>query len=278
MYKNLIIDRAKCVSCGLCIKDCIANALEFDEDKKPKFAPGGENRCIECRHCLAICPAGALSILGLNPDNSEIIEQPDSQTVLNAIKYRRSTRIFKNEQLSEDVMDKLKTALNYTPTGCNDHRLLFTITENKDDTDRIRNYVIKRFVHLLRWLPFAGAAKKFAGYKKLLINGKDVIYRNAPHIIVASSPVDAPCSNIDPVIALSYFEIYANSLGVGTCWCGLGQACFKIMPELKKVFNIPDGYKPVYVMLFGIPDVKYARTTQPAAFEYRQPNTAILEK
>ena len=38
------------------------------------------------------------------------------------------------------------------------------------------------------------------------------------------------------------------------------------MPEFGKMLDIPDGYKPVYVMLLGMPDVKYSRTTLPESF------------
>ena len=85
-------------------------------------------------------------------------------------------------------------------------------------------------------------------------------------MIVVSSSIHAPCANVDPIIALSYIELYAQSLGLGTCWCGFAQACFKLMPRLSKLVEIPDGYKPVYVMLIGYPAVNYARTTLPEEF------------
>ncbi len=276
MSKNLVINKEKCISCGLCIKDCISNALEFDKTNTPQFSLGGENRCIECQHCLSICPTGALSILDKKPEDSKPIMEQNSEAVLNTIMSRRSTRLFKNENISPEIMNKLKTALNYVPTGCNDHNLLFSITETKEETDKIREYVIKKLSLALRFLPFAGPAKKFKHYKKLLINKVDVIYRNAPHIIVAASPVNAPCKNIDPNIALSYFELYANSLGIGTCWCGFGQACFMLFPKLKRIFNIPKNYEPVYVMLFGLPAIKYKRTTQPLPYKYVKPDTSLI--
>ena len=277
MQKNLVVNKEKCISCGLCIKDCIAAALEFDTDKHPQFTKDGENRCLMCQHCLSVCPGGAISILNKTPDNSEELKQPDSEVVLNALKYRRSTRIFKEENVSEEIIGKLKAALNYTPTGCNNRKLLFTITETKQETDQIRKYVTNRLIKLLKFLPFAGPAKKFAHYKNMLLSGKDVIFRGAPHIIIASSPINAPCRDIDPIIALSYFELYANSLGVGTCWCGFGEACFKILPELKSIFNIPKDYKPVYVMLFGIPNIKYSRTTQPEPYTFVKPNLDLIK-
>ena len=33
--KNLLIDKEKCIHCGLCIEDCIAGALEFGDDNVP---------------------------------------------------------------------------------------------------------------------------------------------------------------------------------------------------------------------------------------------------
>ena len=85
-------------------------------------------------------------------------------------------------------------------------------------------------------------------------------------MIIVSSKISAPCANVDPIIALSYIELYAQSLGLGTCWCGFAQACFKILPKLSSMVKIPDDYKPVYVMLIGNPAVKYSRKTMPEKF------------
>ena len=51
-------------------------------------------------------------------------------------------------------------------------------------------------------------------------------------MIVVSAPPEESCAEQDGVIALSYFELYAQSLGIGTVWCGLVQACLKAFPEL----------------------------------------------
>ena len=87
-------------------------------------------------------------------------------------------------------------------------------------------------------------------------------------MLVVSTPVNAPCVNIDPIIALSYFELYAQSLGIGTCWCGFAQVCMQLFPELAEQMRVPEGYKVSYVMLFGPSHVKYSRTTQPETFEF----------
>ena len=68
-------------------------------------------------------------------------------------------------------------------------------------------------------------------------------------MIVVSSNLKAPCANIDPIIALSYVELYAQSLGLGTCWCGFAQTCFKLMPENKGLRIALQ--KPKWLMKFG---------------------------
>lgn len=272
MNKNFSIDKDKCIGCGLCIKDCSTIAIKMGEDNKPFMTEKGNINCMSCQHCLAICPTGAISILGKSSTNSTQPLPTSNEEILNVIKSRKSCRHYKEEDVPEEIIEQLKYMLNYVPTGRNNHNLLFSIVDKRKDADIIREYVNKNLLKLTKRFPFNIAAKKYARYAKLLEKGVDIIFRNAPHIIVACSPIDAPCANIDPVIALSYFELYANSLGLGTCWCGLAQNCFKILPKMKDFFNIPKGYKPVYVMLFGLPTLKYARHTQPIEYKFTSPN------
>ena len=264
---ELKIDESKCIHCGQCIKDCMVGALEFGENNTPQVAKGGENRCMKCQHCLAVCPTGALSILGKNPENSELVREYNSEEILNLIKSRRSFRHYKKENLSPEIMAKLKDMLNWVPTGVNNHRLHFSFVDDIEVMEDIRKYTNKKIIDLVS-KPIADTlSKKFERYKKAILNGNDIIFRGAPHMIVVSSPVDAPCRDVDPMIALSYFELYAQSLGVATCWCGLGYNALSFFPELCKQFEIPDGYKLSYTMLFGPADIKYTRAVQPEPFE-----------
>lgn len=254
------IDKEKCIHCGLCIKDCSAQALEFDGDKIPKF---DEKKCFKCQHCMAICPVGALSVCGKNPENSEPIWQHNSDAILNLIKSRRSCRHYKQENVSAEKMQKLKDMLKFVPTGCNNHRLHFSFIDDIDVMNEFREYVNGKILDALTKKPVKLLVNKFGKYTKRFMEGEDIIFRTAPHLVVVSTPVDAPCYSIDPTIGLSYFELYAQSLGLGTCWCGLGEFCILAIPELSNYLDVPDGYKASYMMLFGEPEHKYSRTVQP---------------
>lgn len=265
---KLKIDKTKCIHCGRCINDCSCFVLEFDENKIPKVVQDGEARCMKCQHCFAVCPTGALSIFDKNSDNSkEICNNHNPENVLNLIQSRRSIRHYKNQNLNKETFEKLKKMLPWIPTGCNDHRLHFTFIDDLNAMEKFKEKTYTSLKKLFNQRPFPVEATKFLRLKDAVLNGKDPIFRGAPHMVIVSSPVDAPCANIDPVIALSYFELYAQSLNVGTVWCGLAQGCLNIMPELVKELHLPDGYKPVYCMLFGIPDIQFKRITQPENYK-----------
>ena len=258
------VDKEKCVHCGLCIQDCSAKALKFNDDKFPEI---DEKKCFKCQHCLAVCPVGAISVCGKNPENSDKIYAQNPDMILNLIKSRRSFRHYKQENLSSSKMDKLKEMLKYVPTGVNYHKLHFAFIDDIEVMNEFRSYVNQKILDALTKKPVKAIANKFSRYSKAFLNGEDIVFRGAPHMLVVSTPVDAPCYNVDPMIALSYFELYAQSMNIGTCWCGLAEFCLIIMPELSDYLKIPQGYKASYVMLFGEPDIRFARTVQPEPFE-----------
>ena len=255
------IDKEKCIQCGLCVSDCVSKSIGLDQENYPKMIYG--ERCLACQHCMTICPQGALSFNEKNPDDSE---KPSNQTLLSLIKSRRSIRQFLDEELTEEEFGKIKEMLPYIPTGCNSHKMHFSIVEKKTVMRALKEKVNNKLIKLLNNKILSPVVKHFETYKKSFENGEDIIFRNAPHMIVVSSPITAPCAPQDPIIALSYIELYANSLGFGTCWCGYGEICMKIFPELCELLDVPKGYAPIYTMLLGKPAVKYSRTPQPEPY------------
>ncbi len=260
------INKEKCVHCGKCINDCSANALSFDVENFPVI---DEQKCFKCQHCLAVCPVGAVSVCGKHPEDSDEIYSHDSEMMLNLIKSRRSIRHYKQENIPAEKLQKLKSMLKYVPTGVNFHRLHFSFIDDIEVMNEFRDYVNQKIVNALTKKPVKPIVDKFSGCAKAFLSGKDIVFRGAPHIVVVSTPVNAPCYNVDPIIALSYFELYAQSMSIGTCWCGIAEFCLMVMPELSDYLEIPDGYKASYVMLFGTPDINYARTVQPEELEIK---------
>lgn len=258
---NFKVDEQKCIHCGLCVQDCITSVLEYNANGTPEVKR--EKNCIGCQHCLSVCPVGAISIYDKNPEESQKVFNQNPDMVLNLIQSRRSIRKYKQENVSKETLQKLKDMLKWVPTGCNYHRLHFAFIEDIEIMNKFRNHVNEKVLNALTKTPVKAVSDKFGAFTQSFINGEDVIFRGAPHMVIVSNSIKAPCLPEDPIIALSYLELYAHSLGLGTCWCGLGQMCMQLFPELEKYIELPEGYRSEYVMLFGNKDINYPRTTQP---------------
>jgi len=95
------------------------------------------------------------------------------------------------------------------------------------------------------------------------LTGSDNLFRGAPHLLIASSPKTAPSPEADCFIALTYFELLASSMGLGTVWSGLAKwALTAITPEILTSLGVPSSHQVGYMMVFGRPDVTYRRTVQ----------------
>ena len=257
------IDEAKCTRCGLCSKECPTMIIN-GKNGIPEIKEGKEKNCIKCQHCLAVCPTGALSIFGKNPDNSVPVnnEIPNALELGNLIKTRRSVRKYKKEELTKEQLGNLLETAAYAPTGHNKNQVLISVTETKDQLVKVRDLVYGAIKKEKENLPPSLAM--FGNFQKVWeAKGIDILFRDAPHLIVASAPQNNPNGPSDCVISLSYFELMANSMGLGTLWDGLAKMVFdQIAPELKTAIGIPEDHTIGYMMVFGKPAVKYARSVQ----------------
>jgi ferredoxin len=49
--------------CGFCVEECPTRVIEMpDPDSLPSPTSEAQQRCINCGHCVAVCPHGALSL------------------------------------------------------------------------------------------------------------------------------------------------------------------------------------------------------------------------
>jgi nitroreductase/NAD-dependent dihydropyrimidine dehydrogenase PreA subunit len=253
-----------CVRCGLCLEVCPTKSLVFAADFQPKFGKDGEERCTGCQHCLAVCPRKAISICGKDPEESpEISPLPEPDDMIRLIRSRRSIRKYRKEAVPAETIDRLLEMFRWVPTGVNHHSLQISVVRDPAVMEEIRNCVNTRFQEWLKEDDPPECARILSRYKDQIVSGLDVIFRGAPHMVLVNVPETAPCAAVDPFIALSYFELYAKTLGIGTCWCGLAAAALKAVPEGYSRLGIPEGYRLGYAMLFGMADRQFLRATQP---------------
>ncbi|MBR4752052.1 MAG: nitroreductase family protein [Thermoguttaceae bacterium] len=260
------VDAKRCVRCGSCVNDCLAKIVVMRENELPQTVPDGEARCFKCRHCLAICPTGALSWNGETPDScASISETPKPTFMENLLRQRRSVRAYRRENVSEEVFDRLVKAMDYAPTGCNDRAFFFSYSRTLETTDACRaafaQYLTSRSDEEL-----PEEIRRYGKFREALAAGEDVFFRNAAHFVAVSVLPEARDAHIDPYIAASQFELLACSFGLGTCWDGMATNLFNAVPELYQRLHIPDQYELKIVLLFGVPAVRYARAPFPPSY------------
>ncbi|MCL1986124.1 MAG: nitroreductase family protein [Betaproteobacteria bacterium] len=253
------VDVEKCVQCDACVQDCPSEIIHR-EGTVPEAAEGA---CLECQHCLAVCPSGAISVFGLKPENSlPLLEGvlPSYQQMKTLVRGRRSVRQFSDEDVPSTLIDGLLADIAHAPTGCNDRDLTFSLVPDRKSMGLLR----ERLVTALETRQEPGAvldafiAAAVAAYRN---NGRDMLFRGAPHLLIVSPGEKATCGHEDAVLALAYFELLAQSAGLGTTWCGVIKFIADMIPETREMLGLtPDAY--FYAMLFGKPAVRYARTVQ----------------
>ena len=257
------IDEERCIQCGECALDCPARVITMDE--YPKIVD--EGRCFQCQHCLAICPTGAVSILGKDPDKSTVLagNLPDPARLTTLIKGRRSVRRYQDKDLAPELIDELLEVACHAPTGVNARSVLFTVVKERAVLHRLREQIMDRLaqLHEAGELP-EGLIRQYLGWVVTAWqqDGQDVLFRGAPHLLVASAPADAPCAVQDPLIALTTFQLIAQAHGVGTVWDGIFMMAMAVLPDLAGQLGIPADHTLGYAMVFGEPAVEYQRTVQ----------------
>jgi nitroreductase/NAD-dependent dihydropyrimidine dehydrogenase PreA subunit len=259
---DFAIDESRCIQCGECAADCPVRIIDVSQGL-PRISEQRQGLCIRCQHCLAVCPTAALSILGVNPDESAEILPPSPDGLENLIKSRRSVRRYRSEAVERAVLDRLMEAVAYAPTGKNERKVRFTLVDDPEVMARIRVMTMEGIRRAVDEDGLPDGMEFFAKFLTAWDQGRDIIFREAPHMRIAASPRAATAGEADPFIALSYFELMAASLGLGTVWCGYARwALQSVVPELGRRLGIPSDHRSMYAVMFGWPAVRYARAVQ----------------
>lgn len=259
------VDDSKCTRCRQCVHDCPARIITQKRDALPFVEAEQETACMQCQHCLAVCPTGALSIFGRNPADSIPLSSasfPTFEQMNRLVRGRRSVRQYQDANVDPALLHQLLTTLANVPTGVNSRKLTFSVIDDKA--------VMERFQHLvMEELSTAATEERIPAHLAYLHTivswkyeyGVKLLFRTAPHALLVSAPPDAPCPVQDIALTLAYFELLAQSAGLGTVWWGMLSMVLQTIPSLKSFWGLPADHH-YYAMLFGIPAVQYARTVQ----------------
>ena len=136
---------------------------------------------------------------------------------------RRSIRKFKNEPVSEEVVNNILEAGRLAPTATNQQPWHFVVSRNQKEKE----------------------AFIFSGFNRFVTDADFIVLG----VYKKSEVMIEKLSLMDVTIALQNMVITAKVQGVGSCWMGAFDE-----KKLRDTLNLPDDCITVGAVAFGIPD------------------------
>jgi len=250
----ITVNEEKCIKCGQCIKECPVYVLKMGENGPEEITNA---TCIACGHCVAICPSDAI-------DNKKapLAQQVDAKDFpkLNAkqaehfLRERRSIRNYQDKSVSREKLTKLVNIARLAPTGSNSQGISYVVVEDKQLIEKAAELTIQMMEHSPLKNVLKGIIEVFRK------DGVDSIFRGAPNLIIATANKDFSNGRANSISSLTYLELFAPSLGLGTCWAGFFEYCASIKNSpMHKLFKIPEGKTITAAVMVGYPKYNYKK-------------------
>jgi nitroreductase/NAD-dependent dihydropyrimidine dehydrogenase PreA subunit len=259
----LIIDESKCKRDAICVRDCAAVIIQLSGGKGfPEITPGGEPMCLECGHCVAVCPHGALSHRRISIESSPLIKDElrigEGQAV-QFLRSRRSIRHFLDKPVEKEKVQRLIEAARYAPTAGNSQLVEWLVLSDKSRIRKIAGLTVDWLRQMVKDPKIIAARPYLPRAVAAWDAGNDSVLRGAPAVVIAMAPREAMNGTVDLTLALSYLDLLASTMDLGTCWAGLLQGALINSPSVKKAVGIPETYPHHYPIMLGYPELKYHR-------------------
>ncbi|MDU7662714.1 MAG: nitroreductase family protein [[Clostridium] symbiosum] len=249
------IEQSLCIGCAKCVKDCVSGVLHIDQGKAAV-----RESCMQCGHCVAVCPVKAVSIPEY--DMADVAEyDKDSFTYtpecfLNAVKFRRSIRSYKDRRVEREQLLGLIEAGRYTATAVNTQSVGYVIVQEK--LEEFKAYAWKGWLSYADTLPSEQADLKAAIYKFHEAYQKDPrqdrLFFNAPVLLVIATE-----NSWDGGLAAQNIEMMAVAEGLGVLYNGFMVRAVRQNPEAAEWLGL-SGKNVCCCLLIGYPNVVYQRT------------------
>jgi len=286
------VDPEKCTQCGLCIENCPFLCWEKDADDIPKMKEGNVG-CFSCFNCMVACPVDAVEIVdtwhvdgGIYdhgwPEQKLPLEPRDAEgnisewnVVERTVLERRSVRNYKDEPVSDHMINRILEAGRFAPSAGNNQNWKFTVVTEKGFLNELEQsaHAVWSSVHAQYnddaqvvglWQALGGEAMPPGGVEpRGLIRGLNVlvdkglpVFLDAPCVIFIGGNDNMFGPDLQVGIAGQNMNLVANSLGLGMCWSGFASIATELNPEMKQKLGFDDGWRIVTTLCIGHPEFK----------------------
>ncbi|MBN2568154.1 MAG: nitroreductase family protein [Deltaproteobacteria bacterium] len=283
---NIEINGGICTGCELCVKICPTRILGMSNGKARVKAECSLN----CGHCAAICPEGAVTVHTLDTEALKLSTLEggdkwldygkfDSKALVQLMRSRRSCRTFTGQPVDRSILEDLVRIGITAPSGSNAQRWTFTILDNRATVIELASGVVRfmrrlnsmaerSYLRLFSRIFMKGSLVKYYREYYAIVkeslheweeNGTDRLFFGAPAIIVVGMKQGASCPCEDALLASQNILLAAHAMGLGTCLIGFAVEAMKHDATIKKIIGIPQDERVYAVIAIGVPGEKFSR-------------------
>lgn len=279
---KVTIDSERCTKCGDCVLTCPAIIFaQTEKDAIPHFVH--EELCISCGHCVAVCPEGAITHADF-PEGAvkPIIEEmiPSAEQILEALRMRRSIRVFLDKTVEKDVIERIIDAATLAPSAHNLQTTEFIVVQDKEVLGKITEFTVGYFAKTakqlhnpaIRLLYRLTAPREIDSAVHMLADldlmvevaqeGNDPVLRGAPCLLVchAESGINFPEANA--ILALHNATLMAQALGLGSFLLGWVVGACKRDKSIPELLSVPSNHEVYGGLALGYPRIAFKKWMQ----------------
>ena len=183
---------------------------------------------------------------------------------------RRSCRRYRKENVAPDIISRILKAMAAAPTGGNCCSVEYTVIDDKDRVEEIRRIVYKIMEENAKRHIYTDSFDDFY-YEKMKeseqsIRKNDMLFCGAPHLFIAHAKQTGKWGEdmkINCNLATAYFELLANSFGLGTVIMSYpSDVICQLAPNARRMLEIPEDHYMRLIVGFGYPEIPYVRGVQ----------------
>lgn len=255
-----------CIKCQKCVNDCPSEAIDIELGTINEM-------CIHCGHCVAICPES--TVFSDSGDVTELKESlvsgADFQTLSANI---RTCRSFLDKEVPAEILDLLVDNMKHYPSASNARPIEITIVKTKDLVKKLNDSTAEKLIKtmgtvtapflrpILRMFLSKSTLDGLSKYRKRFIErqveGSSQVCYHAPVVMLFHAPkTKFGMANADAYIWSTYTSIYANTIGLGTCFNGFIVNAMQRSKALCKEFKMPAKHVVYASLLVGYSKVNY---------------------
>lgn len=256
------INQQTCHQDGICAAVCPIQIIDFKKGAFPGPAAEAEELCIRCGHCVAACPTGSFFHREMPADTCPPVRKDLPLSIEHCeqfLRSRRSIRNYKEKPVPREALARLIEIAAHAPSGHNGQCARWLVVDDKDALTQLAAIVIDWMRWMIRHMPEAAASYHMDRVLQRWENGRDVILRDAPALVIAHAEKDNRSAPSTCTIALAYLELAAASLDLGCCWAGYFMAAAANFPAMQTALALPDGHQCFGAMMIGYPRYRYQR-------------------